>query len=91
MTPTNHPEPAQCNLLADITIACQLYGIPRTRFGRDAVRDPRLVDDMRRGRKLRHANRVRILLHLNKLAIEHSRGATARKAMAALHDGGTHA
>jgi hypothetical protein len=27
-------------------------GIPPTRFGRDAVRDPRLVHDMRRGREI---------------------------------------
>lgn len=27
-------------------------GTPATRFGRDAVRDPRLVHDMRRGREI---------------------------------------
>jgi hypothetical protein len=29
------------------------YNYPATKFGRDAVRDPRLVHDMRRGRELR--------------------------------------
>lgn len=27
------------------------YGIPATRFGRESVRDPRLVFDLRRGRE----------------------------------------
>ena len=27
-------------------------GMPPTRFGREAVRDPRLVHDMRRGREI---------------------------------------
>lgn len=27
-------------------------GVPRTRFGREVARDPRLIDDLRRGRSL---------------------------------------
>ena len=27
-------------------------GVPRTRFGREVAHDPRLIDDMRRGRSL---------------------------------------
>lgn len=28
-------------------------GVARTRFGREVARDPRLIDDLRRGRSLR--------------------------------------
>lgn len=35
-------------------------GTPRTRFGREAVNDPRLVDDLRRGREPGAALRARI-------------------------------
>lgn len=36
-------------------------GIPPTRFGRDAVGDPRLVDDLRRGREPKRETSARIL------------------------------
>ena len=37
-------------LLVKIERHLRATGVPRTRFGRDTVNDPRLVDDMRRGR-----------------------------------------
>ncbi len=37
-------------LLARIEAYLRKTGTPPTRFGRDAVRDPRLVHDLRRGR-----------------------------------------
>jgi hypothetical protein len=39
------------HLLRMIEIFLKETGIAPTRFGRDAVRDPRLVHDMRRGRE----------------------------------------
>ena len=36
-------------------------GTPPTRFGRDAVGDPKLVDDLRRGREPKHRTSARIL------------------------------
>ena len=38
---------------------------PPTRFGRDAARDPRLVFDMRQGRRLRPATARRLNLYLD--------------------------
>jgi hypothetical protein len=40
-------------------------GMPRTRFGRLSARDPRLVDDLRRGREPREALRNRIEHFMN--------------------------
>ena len=40
-------------------------GIPATRFGRDAVRDPRLVHDLRRGREPSERMRRRIEHFMN--------------------------
>ena len=39
--------------------------IPPTRFGRDAVRDPRLIFDMRQGRQLRPATVRRLSAYLD--------------------------
>jgi hypothetical protein len=39
-------------LLWKVLRYCRKTGMPPTRFGRLAVRDPRLVHDMRRGREL---------------------------------------
>lgn len=47
-----------------------------TRFGRDAVNDPWLVDDLRRGRSLRPATASRIVAHLDR--VEAELGAEAR-------------
>lgn len=38
-------------LLRRIELYLRESGIPPTRFGREAVRDPRLVHDLRRGRE----------------------------------------
>ncbi len=39
------------HLLRRIELHLRASGTPPTRFGRDAVRDPRLVFDLRRGRQ----------------------------------------
>ncbi|HEX8555914.1 MAG TPA: hypothetical protein VF695_14505 [Sphingomonas sp.] len=38
-------------LLTKIKLFCDRTAMPRTKFGRLAVSDPRLVDDLRRGRR----------------------------------------
>ncbi len=40
------------NLKAKIEQYLKATGTPATRFGREVVRDPRLVHDMRRGREI---------------------------------------
>ena len=40
------------NLRKTIETYLKSSGTPATRFGREAVRDPRLVHDMRRGREI---------------------------------------
>lgn len=47
-------------LLGRIERYLRISGTPRTRFGREAVNDPRLVDDMRRGREPGAQVRARI-------------------------------
>jgi hypothetical protein len=47
-------------LLVRIERHLRQTGTPRTRFGRDAVNDPRLVDDLRRGREPGAQLRARI-------------------------------
>ncbi|WOE74719.1 hypothetical protein RB602_12820 [Parasphingorhabdus sp. SCSIO 66989] len=42
------------------------HDMPRTKFGRLAARDPRLVDDMRNGREPRKAMRERIEHFMNR-------------------------
>lgn len=39
---------------------------PATRFGREAVNDPRIIFDMRNGRELRETTRARLLAHLER-------------------------
>lgn len=39
------------HLLRRIEVFLQKSGVPATRFGRDAVNDPRFVFDLRRGRE----------------------------------------
>ena len=41
------------SLLAKISRVCEQHSIPPSRFGREAVGDPRLVGDLRAGRELR--------------------------------------
>jgi hypothetical protein len=40
-------------------------GTPATRFGRDAVRDPRFVGDLRNGREPREATVTRVTAYLD--------------------------
>lgn len=40
-------------------------GMPRTKFGRLSVSDPRLVDDLRNGREPREAMRARVEHFMN--------------------------
>lgn len=40
-------------------------GTPATRFGREALRDPRLVPDLRNGRELRTGTAARISAYLD--------------------------
>lgn len=54
-------------LLERIERALKRHAIPHTRFSRDAVRDPRLVHDMRLGREPRERTRARLLATLNHL------------------------
>lgn len=53
--------------LAEIEAALQEKGVAPSRFGRGAVNDPRLVFDMRRGRRLTPANAIRVRTHLQRL------------------------
>lgn len=40
------------SLLLQIDRYCRRTGTPRTKFGRLSVNDPRLIDDMMRGRQI---------------------------------------
>lgn len=51
-------------LLRDIEQHLRTTGMSATRFGRNAVRDPRLVLDLRLGRELRPATAQRIRAYL---------------------------
>lgn len=48
------------SLLLEVTRYCRRKGMPYTRFGRLAVNDPRLVDDMLRGREVGPALRAKV-------------------------------
>lgn len=52
-------------LLRLVEIFLRETGMPRTRFGRLSAGDPRLVDDLRRGREPREALRNRIEHFMN--------------------------
>jgi 2,4-dienoyl-CoA reductase-like NADH-dependent reductase (Old Yellow Enzyme family) len=41
-------------------------GTPATRFGREAVNDPRFVRDLRNGRELRSSTRARVIAYLDR-------------------------
>lgn len=51
-------------LLRRIETYLKRSGTPATRFGREAVRDPRLVLDLRRGREPRSAMIARVEAYL---------------------------
>ncbi len=48
------------DLLAEIRRFQKRHNITDTRFGRDAINDPRLVRDLKRGRELRPGTTTRI-------------------------------
>jgi hypothetical protein len=52
------------HLLSMIEKHLQRTGTPRTRFGREAVGDPRFVDDLRNGREPRPATIARVTDYL---------------------------
>jgi len=49
------------NLLRTIELFLRENGMAPTRFGREAVNDPRLVHDLREGRELRSKTQERVL------------------------------
>ena len=51
--------------LRSIELFLRRTGMPATRFGREAVRDPRLVHDMRKGRELSERMRRRLEHFMN--------------------------
>jgi hypothetical protein len=53
------------HLLRRIERYLKSSGTPATRFGRDAVHDPRLVHDLRRGREPGAAISARILAYID--------------------------
>ncbi len=52
------------HLLRRIERHLRRSGISATRFGRDAINDPRLVHDLRKGRELRPTTATRVASHL---------------------------
>lgn len=58
-------ESRMIDLLPNIERYLKETGMPATRFGRDAVRDPRLVHDMRRGRAVGDRMRHRVEHFMN--------------------------
>lgn len=57
-------------LLRDIEKFLRRTGMPATKFGRLAVRDPRLVLDMRNGREPRRRMAIRVEHFMNKYLTE---------------------
>ncbi|MFV1539438.1 MULTISPECIES: hypothetical protein [unclassified Phaeobacter] len=51
-----HPD-----LLAKIEAHCRDAGVSETAFGKDAVKDPNLVRDLRSGRELRRATVAKVM------------------------------
>jgi hypothetical protein len=52
------------SLLHAIEVCLKVTNIPPSRFGRDSVRDPRLVHDLRRGRQPGRRMEVRVREHV---------------------------
>jgi hypothetical protein len=52
-------------LLRAIELYLERTGTPPTRFGREAMGDPRIVQDLRRGRQLRATTAARLRTYLN--------------------------
>jgi hypothetical protein len=55
------------SLLHAIEICLRLSNIPPSRFGRDSVRDPRLVHDLRRGRQPGRKVEQRVRCHIDQV------------------------
>ncbi|HEY0625405.1 MAG TPA: hypothetical protein VGD10_01600 [Allosphingosinicella sp.] len=55
------------HLLRRIERHLRQSGMPPTKFGREAVRDPRFVFDLRNGREPRSSTSVRVAAYLDRL------------------------
>lgn len=55
------------SLLHAIELCLRVSRIPPSRFGRDSVRDPRLVHDLRRGRQPGRKVEQRVRTHIDAL------------------------
>ena len=67
------------SLLAEIETCMRLTNLPPSRFGRESVKDPRLVHDLRRGRQPGAAmeQRVRAFVETRLSALPESQRKTA--------------
>lgn len=66
------------SLLSQIEACLKLTRLPPSRFGRDAVSDPRIVHDLRRGRQPGERMERRLRAHMTRvLAAHQARGADA--------------
>jgi hypothetical protein len=61
------------DLLITIEKHLRETGTPPTRFGRDAVRDPRFVLDLRNGREPRPRTIARVAAHLRAIGLRERR------------------
>lgn len=69
------------SLLHAIEVCLRISNIPPSRFGRDSVRDPRLVHDLRRGRQPGRRMEQRVRKHIEQLMQSTSvQGAEAKRA-----------
>lgn len=55
------------SLLHAIEVCLRISNIPPSRFGRDSVRDPRLVHDLRRGRQPGRRMEQRVRQHIEQV------------------------
>lgn len=55
--------------LAQVAAACDQHGIPPSKFGREAIGDPRLIGDLRNGRVLRPATLERVWQYIAALGV----------------------
>jgi hypothetical protein len=55
------------SLLHAIEVCLRISNIPPSRFGRDSVRDPRLVHDLRRGRQPGRRMEQRVRTHIEQV------------------------
>lgn len=56
----NTPTPTHPELLSDILAFCAKRGMPKSVFGREAVRDASLIPDLIGGRELRRATIAKV-------------------------------